>query len=221
MKRFVVCAIFLITTACITNAQKAIRVNGYGGYLFNDNVGSYYDQTNYYDGKINGGFQWGIGVEYEVVPAYGVELLYLRQDTKAPIDYYSSGDKHTEFDLAINYILVTGSRYLKPESKIVPYAGALFGAAIFNLKNPDNSNEQGDRTTFAWGLKGGILFKTESRLSIKIQATLLSALQAVGGDMYFSGGSGVTTYSSTFQFGFSGGLSLRLWSAKSKNAAGK
>jgi len=218
MKRFVVSLIILITSVCITNAQKSIKVNGYGGYLFNDKVGSYATQTNYYDGTINGGFQWGVGVEYEVVPAYGIELLYLRQDTKAPIDYYLSGDKHTDFDLAINYILFTGNRYLKPDSKIVPYAGALFGAAIFNLKNPDNNNEQGTRTTFAWGLKGGILFKTDSRLSIKLQAQLLSALQAVGGGMYFGGGSGVTTYASTFQFGFSGVLSIKLWSGKTNTA---
>ena len=221
MKRYVVCAIFLISTAGITHAQKTIRLNGYGGYVFNDNVGDYASQTNYYDGRINGGFQWGIGVEYEVVPAYGIELLYLRQDTKAPMDYYLSGDKHTDFDLAINYILFTGSRYLKPESKVVPYAGALFGAAIFNLKNPDNNTEQGTRTTFAWGLKGGVLFKTDSRVSIKLQATLLSALQSVGGGYYFGAGAGVTTYSSIFQFGFSGGLSVRLWSAKTKDAAVK
>ena len=95
------------------------------------------------------------------------------------------------------------------------------GRAIFNLKNPDNSTEQGTRTTFAWGLKGGVLFKTDSRVNIKLQATLLSALQAVGGDLYLSGGSGVTTYSSTFQFGLSAGLSIKIWSAKPKATTAK
>ncbi len=221
MKRFVVSVIFVISTVGITHAQKTIRLNGYGSYVFNDNVGAYFDQSNYYDGMIKGGFQWGVGVEYEVVPAYGVELLYIRQDTKAPMDYYSSGDKHTDFDLAINYIMFTGSRYLKPESRVVPYAGALFGAAIFNLENPDNNSERGTRTTFAWGLKGGVLFKTDSRLSIKLQATLLSAIQSVGGGYYFDAGAGVTTYSSIFQFGFTGGLACRIWSAKTKTNAPK
>ena len=98
----------------------------------------------------------------------------MRQDTKVPMDYYLSGEKHTEYDLATNYIMVGGNRYLNPDAKITPYAGALLGAAIFNLKNPDNGNE-GTRTFFAWGLKAGGILNTNSPVSIKIQATMLSA----------------------------------------------
>lgn len=32
--------------------SQGVRVNAYGGYVFDDNVDSYYDPSNYYEGKI-------------------------------------------------------------------------------------------------------------------------------------------------------------------------
>ena len=219
MRRIIVCMILVLFTGAISSAQ-GIRLSGYGGYVFDDKMDSYYDATHYYDGKIKGGFQWGVGVEYLLVPAYGIELLYLRQDTKLPMDYYSSGVKHTDFDLGVNYIMVGGNRYLNPDMKITPYAGALLGVAIFNLKNPDSGNE-GTHTFFAWGLKAGGIFNANSSMSIKIQAHLLSAVQSVGAGYYFGGGAVLTSYSTIYQFGFSGGLTFQLWSGTSKSTKRK
>ncbi len=55
--------------------------------MFDDKFDSYYDNSNFYDGKIIGGFQWGGGIEYMLRPEYGIEILYLRQDTHAPTTY--------------------------------------------------------------------------------------------------------------------------------------
>ena len=55
-------------------AQGGINLNLYGAYVFDDKFDTYYSSSNYYEGKIKGGFQWGVGVEYMVQPEYGVEL---------------------------------------------------------------------------------------------------------------------------------------------------
>jgi hypothetical protein len=43
-----------------------IRANLYGAYVFDDKIDSYYSSSNYYEGKIKGGLQWGGGIEYMV-----------------------------------------------------------------------------------------------------------------------------------------------------------
>src|SRR5688572_8858132 len=95
----------LIAVSVLATAQN-IRLNLYSAYLFDDNVDSYYDPSSYFEGTIEGGFQWGIGIEYMVHATKGIELKYLRQDTKAPMNYYDNGAKSKEFELAINYILL-------------------------------------------------------------------------------------------------------------------
>jgi len=206
---FMIMAVLL--TAATAMSQK-IKLNGYGAYVFDDGVDSYYDPNSYYDGKIQGGFQWGVGLEYMLQPSYGLELLYLRQDTKAPMDYYLAGVKHTDFDVAMNYIMVTGSRYFKPNAKINPYVGGMLGVALIDIDNPDNGNSS-NATKFAWGIKGGANFQPTGKIGLKLQATLLSAVQGAGGGFYFGTGgvgTGLTTYSTVLQFALGGGVVVNL-----------
>src|SRR5262245_50347528 len=108
------------------------RLNGYTGYVFDDNVSSFYSNTAYYDGTINGGFRWGVGVEYLLKHSYGLELAYYRQDTKAPTTYWDNGDRFRDFDLGINYIMLGGLRYRR-SGKFEPYGGMQLGVAIFDI----------------------------------------------------------------------------------------
>ena len=96
---------FVLLVAAFTASAQRTRINGYAGYVFNDKFDSYYDPGNYYSGQIDGGFQWGVGVEYVVQPRYSVELLYLNQQTKAPTTYLGGTIvtvKNTNFDLGMN-----------------------------------------------------------------------------------------------------------------------
>jgi hypothetical protein len=191
---------------------KSVRLQLYGTYAFDDKVDSYYSSTSYYNGKIKGGFEYGGGIEFMLNPAYGVELLYLRLDSKAPMEYYDGVVKNTTFDLASNYILLSGNRYLVINPKIEPYAGIQLGMAIFNLDNPDNGKE-GTATKFAWGVRAGVNIWASDKVGIKLQAGLLSAVQSVGGGLYFGtggGGAGVSGYSTFYQFNLGGGLVFRL-----------
>ncbi len=189
-----------------------LRVNGYTFYAFNDKVDSRYSSTEYFYGKIKGGFQWGGGLEYMMAPVQGVELSYLRLDTKAPLYYYNNGEQFTEFDVATNYIMLGGNRYFPLGGKIEPYAGAQLGMAIFNVMNPENGNKD-NATKFAWGLKAGLNIWASDRVGLKLQTGVLSAVQGVGGGFYFGtggSGAGINTYSTFFQFYIGGGLTFDL-----------
>lgn len=191
----------------------SIRLNGYATYAFDDNhVDSYYSNTSYFEGSIEGGFEYGGGLEIMLHQAYGLEFTYLRLDSKAPLEYYNNGVVYTDFDLASNYIMAGGNRYMKINPKVEPYAGMMLGAAIYNVTNPENGNS-GSSTKFAWGAKAGVNVWASEKVGIKLQASLLSAVQAVGGGVYFGtggAGAGVSGFSTYYQFVLGGGLVFNL-----------
>ena len=209
-KLFLLVMIFFIAS---TAFAQNVRLNGYALGVFDDKVDSYYDNSNYYNGTIKGGFAWGAGIEFMAHHDYGIELSYLRQDTKAPITYYSNGVKNTNFDLGVNYVMIGGTRYCqRRSSKAEGFGGAMLGGNFLSLKNPDNGKNT-SKTFFAWGIKGGVNIWASDKVGIKLQAQLLSAVQSVGGGFYFGTGgvgAGLSSYSSMYQFGLGGGLVFKM-----------
>jgi hypothetical protein len=213
------CALLLLATIQTASAQgKDIRLNGYGAYVFDDQIDTYYSGNYYYSGKISGGARWGAGIEFMLKEAYGLELSYLRQDTKVPIDYYvGQGNERREFDVAMNWIMLGGMRYLKKNPKVEPYGGGQLGVVIIDVSNPLEGGGSNSATKFAWGLRLGTVIWAAEKLGIRLQADLMSGVQAVGGGLYFGtggAGAGISTYSSLLQFGLGGGLALKLGGAK-------
>ena len=134
-------------------SAQEFRLNVFAGYVFDDHVESYYSNTSYYEGKIKGGFRWGGGLEYMMNPNYGLNLIYLNQNTTAPLTYYDNGVKTREFDLTTHWIMLGGARYMRKD-KFEPYGGLELGMVISNLENPLSGNSASN-TNFAWGLKVG------------------------------------------------------------------
>lgn len=206
--------------ACTLRGQE-VHLNGYGAYGFDDKVESYYSSTNYFNGLIKGGAQYGLGIEFKVHHEYGLEFLYLRQDTKAEVHYYdmsSALDRDAAIDLQLNWVLASAVRYLTENRSFEPYAGGMVGVAIINGTNPVNEVSQ-SATKFAWGVRCGANVWVSNHLGFKFQLQLLSATQAAGGGLYFGTGgtgAGVSTYSSMFQFGAGGGVAVRLGSTRPK-----
>jgi hypothetical protein len=200
-------------TVSIVYSQE-IRLNAYGHYVFDDKVESFYSNTNYFNGTIKGGLLWGGGLEF-AVPDYSFELLYLRQDTKAPVHYFdmpSVSEKNTDLDLDINWLMASANRLIPSSAEVEPYAGVMLGVAMMSGHNPEKQTSA-SATKFAWGLRLGSNFWIADRLGIKVQAQLLCAAQAAGGSLYFgTGGAGaaVTTYSTMAQFSLGGGLVFKL-----------
>ena len=218
MKRILIGIILL--GALGAKAQN-LRFNAYSSYAFDDKVESYYSNTSYFEGKIKGGLLWGGGLEYMVHPQYGIELSYLRLDTKAPMTYYSNqppaGVKNSEFDVSISYALLGGMRYQSPKPGIELYGGIQLGAGFIKATRPAGVNfgEASDNATkFAWGLRGGAnIFPNDGKVGLKLQIGLLSAVQGAGGGLYFGtggAGAGISTYSTFLQFTTGGGLVFKL-----------
>jgi opacity protein-like surface antigen len=211
--------LLLIFMVAISSALKAqeLRLNTYSGYVFNDRVDSYFSNSSYYDGVIQGGYRWGAGLEFQIPGKAAIELQYLRQDTNAPTTYQDGGIlggqiQRTDFDLDLNWVMLNATRYIPVNEVIEPFAGLGLGMGIFALDNPDNGNSR-NTTKFGINVRGGTNIWLAENVAFRVQASLYSAVQSVGGGFYFgSGGSGagLSTYSSMYQFSFDGGLVFRI-----------
>lgn len=220
MKKLLTIVIFL-TGGCLfaQNAKQSssqgheLRLNAYTTYAFDDNnVNSYYSETSYFEGEVKGGFQYGAGLEYMPTQGIGLELSYLRLASKAPMAYYDNGTQNTTFDLAQNFIFLGANRYFGMNPKANPFAGLQLGMDILNVENPKDGNSNG-ATRFAWGLRAGLNIQANEKIAVKIQGGLLSAVQSVGGSVYFGSGGyggGLTGFSSYYQFSIGGGLVFSL-----------
>ena len=201
----------------LTSQAQELRLNTYAGYVFQDKVDSYYSSSSYFEGTIEESLRWGLGIEYKIDANKAFELQYLRQDTNAPITYQDSGYlggalQNTNFDAAMNWIMLNGTNYIQVNETVEPFIGGGIGMVIYNIENPDNGNSDGG-TKFAWAIRGGSNFWVSENVAIRIQANLMSAVQSVGGGIYFGTGgtgAGLSTYSTMYQFGFDGGLVIRI-----------
>jgi opacity protein-like surface antigen len=201
----------------LTSQAQELRLNTYAGYVFQDKVDSYYSSSSYFEGTIEESLRWGLGIEYKIDANKAFELQYLRQDTNAPITYQDGGYlggalQNTNFDAAMNWIMLNGTNYIQVNEILEPFIGGGIGMGIYNIENPDNGNSDGG-TKFAWAIRGGSNFWVSENVAIRIQANLMSAVQSVGGGIYFGTGgtgAGLSTYSTMYQFGFDGGLVIRI-----------
>ena len=150
-------------------------------------------------------------------PAVGVEITYLRLDSKAPMHYWdpngiTPGEEFTNFDMAQNWVMLSVNKYVPVNPKIEPFGGFQLGMDILNVTNPDNG-DSGSVTKFAWGARLGLNIWATEKIGIKLQAGLLSAVQAIGGGVYFGtggAGAGVSGFSTYYQVNFGGGLVFKL-----------
>lgn len=193
-----------------SSSGPEVRLNLYTLYAFDDHVDSYWSTTEYFEGTMKGGFQWGGGLEMMMDSETGVELSYLRLDSEAPMSYYHNGVQYSTFDYATNYVMLGGNRYVDVNDKVEPYAGFQIGLNVIDFD--DQETNFSDRVTkFAWGIKLGLNIWASDKVALKLQTGMLSSVQSAGGGFYFGsggGGAGVSAYSSIYQFNIGGGLTI-------------
>ncbi len=195
------------------SAQEA-RLNFYSAYVFDDGFNDYTSANNYFNGKVKGGYQVGGSIEYLPTPMNGVELLYLYKGSDAPVNFNFSNltsAKNETFKVNLNYIMLSGNHYLLSSNKKVEgFGGLMAGVVINNVKTSSGSSSS--NTNFAWGAKLGSNIWASHKVGIKLQAQILAATRATGGDLYFSywGPVEVPDYTTLWQFGLGGGLTVRL-----------
>ena len=213
MMKKILFSLALVICFNLTSRAQELRLNTYAGYVFQDKVDSYYSSSSYYEGTIQESMRWGLGLEYKIDSKKEFELQYLRQDTNAPIVYQDGGYlggalQRTTFDVAMNWIMLNGTNHIRVNETVEPFIGAGIGMGIYSIDNPDNGKSQGG-TKFSWAIRGGSNFWVSENVAIRVQANLMSAVQSVGGGLYFGtggAGAGLSTYSTMYQFGFEGGL---------------
>lgn len=209
MKKVILSLLFIAGFTVIATAQK-VRLNAYGAYTFNDQINSYSSNTAYFNGTVEGGFQWGAGLEYMINRSTGVEFNYLHQDANAPFTYYNEGVKNQTFDMGINYYLFDFNHYFELSNhKIEPFLGAGLGWAGLSATSEGRS---GNRSAFAWNAKGGTNIWLGKKVALKLQAQLVSGSAATGGGYFWTywGPVYANTYTSLYQFGLGGGLVFKL-----------
>ena len=207
-------SMLLIPTIFVASAQET-RLNVYGSYVFPDGFSFYNSSTDYYSGKLNGGGQWGASVEYMPDPWAGVELLYLYKKSEAPSSFKFgtlTTEKSETFDVQQHYILCgLNGHKMAMSKKADGYFGVLLGMVITDVKSPSTSKSSSN-SNFAWGGKLGTDIWVSPKVGIKLQAQILSATRAYGGDLYYGywGPVAVPDYTTLWQFGLGAGLSYRL-----------
>jgi hypothetical protein len=193
------CAALIATND--TAVAQSLAVNVFGGYTFQDKINF---SSGY--GVIEDGGHWGGSIEYGVNEYMSAELLYQRMDTRAVL----YGPYRSEAGgLGINYIMVGAVKYTGLGGPVSPYGGLAGGIGVFDGKDFSTSNV----VRFAFGLKLGVLFNVSEKIGIRVQGQMLSPVQGAGGGFYFgTGGTGasISTYSTIYQFGFTGGLQYKI-----------
>ena len=196
-----------LAVACLSAPLSAqnVRLNFFSGYTYQDKFqvgGTYYGYT-YNEARIADGQHIGGSIEFDVRKNKAVELLYQQQKTEG---YFGGGlGELGPYDVTLHYIMLGGLGRLPFSDAVSGYGGINVGCG---WSTGDNNS-----TKFAWGGKLGLQFNLSDVVGIKAGAQLMSPVQGFGGGFYFGTGgasAGVSTYSSIYQFGWTGGLCLTL-----------
>ncbi len=190
------------------------RLNFYGAYTFDDGFDVVSDANTFYNGTVKGGVQWGAGLQYMFNKQSSAEILWLHRTTTVPANFKFGSNtqlRSETFDLKHDFIMLSGDGHFGGGGKAEGYAGIMAGVLISNLEAP-SLQKSSNNTNFAWGGRVGTNIWFSPKLGLKLQALILSASRATGGDYYWSwyGPIYLTEYSTLWQFSLGGGLTFKL-----------
>jgi hypothetical protein len=198
----------LLSMATLLFAQPSATLLTFGGYTFADRFDFNYSSGGIGTGKIQDGFQWGVGLEFEVAPDAAVELIY--QNMKADVVFQGVTQQQYTGQTGINYALIGGTRYAPLNDRVSGFGSLDIGAA---WTNPEESLDTESVTKFAWGGRLGVRIQTSDKISLRLHAQLLSPVQWAGGGFYFGtggAGAGVSAGSTIYQFNLGGSVNVKL-----------
>ena len=205
MKRistFIIVGFFVLLAGPLL-AQPAITLEAFGGWLWTGQAG--YNNSIRVDDKGNYGARFGVS------PSSDLLVEFEWNHTETTLRWFTTIGGDQVADATMNYYMLGINRQLS-EGPAVPYG--LFNLGVMNLKG----NTQAGGTTFnenffTAGLGGGIKYYFVDKLGIRLQARLLLPMQFAGlglGCGTGGCGGGVSTYTSTIQGDFTGGVILKL-----------
>ena len=183
-------------------AQPAITLEAFGGWLWTGSAG--YNSSIKVDDKGNYGLRAGVSPNTGMV----IEFEWNHSDTKMSWNNVIGVIDDSE-EIAMNYYLL-GFNMEKSEGPAIPYG--LFNIGVLNVKGQETNFSE---NWFTVGLGGGLKYYLSDKIGIRLQARLLLPMQFAGIGFGCGGGgcgSSVSTYTSTVQGDFTGGIILKLGS---------
>jgi len=192
MNKIILIALVILVSNCLLAQGTQIKL--YGAYVFDDGFDSHYSNNEFIEGKIEGGLQWGLGIEYPSNNSFGIEAMYLRQDFNS-LTTSSTGNLNLEpvnFNFAFTYLMPGGVLQLRKSNQPLEfYDGLMADFMSGNIGHQENRNNS-IIIKFTWVLKAGIVYCLSNNPGHKLQAQLISAVQSAGGLFYFDGYGGRT-----------------------------
>ncbi len=205
MRKYIILFAAAICIPFILNAQS-VEVTPFGGYVFGGTM-----QGDYGDVYIHDNAQYGGMISVAVSRVVDVDLIYNRSDTKADVNYFSINGytkPYQEVPLSINYMQIGFTKNFRVNPTVSPFVGMNMGACVFAPKE-----EYADAWFFSVGINAGAKIYFAKRIGLRLQAQGYIPVQGTAFSMFVGTGgasTGVSVYSTLFQFGFTGGLIFRL-----------
>jgi len=201
MKHLILLIIAALFVPIFLQAQT-VEINPFGGYVFASRMSGSGGYVRFADNAQYGGIV-SIGVSRVI----DVDLMYNRSGTKAQMNIINY--PYQEVPLSINYMNIGFTKNFRINPTVSPYIGLTMGACLMAPKD----SQYNDFWFFDIGLTGGAKIYFGKHFGLKLQAQAMVPIQAAGlSFMVGTGGAGggVSVYSTMVQFGFTGGLIIRL-----------
>jgi len=202
MKTLILSFVVLLGGVFAVHAQPTITLLTFESYTFSDQF-----STEYGEGRIGDGFQWGGGLEFGLKSDAAIEIIYQTMQTTAS---YRALASTPSGDVGINYLMLGGTKYM-PVNDVVSGFGSV--DAGVGWMNPSASLESDDVQKFSIGGRLGLRIQTSEKVSIRLHGQVLSPVQWAGGGVYFGtggAGTGVSTGSTIWQWNLGGSLNFRI-----------
>jgi len=203
MKKWMLTLSAALLTATGSFAQAYFELMPSAGYTFSNRIN---DGNTY--GKIDGNFNFGGSLMFNVNRRLGFEMLYNHLGTNSGEYYYDRQSPISKANLTTDNIMFGPVGTIDiPGSPVRPFFGGLMGATIFTPGATGYSND----TRFTVGAEFGANVYFNPWFGLRFKAQLLAPLDASGQGFYVGDGySGGTSSSGIVQFSLNAGLVIGL-----------
>lgn len=208
--------LIVISITAFTGLSQRLRLNAYGGYMFDDGFESSYAPNTFFVGTVKGGGQWGGAFEYMMKANYCFEAQYLHQTTEVPYSYKLGENSQTKSEtptLTIDAFMFGSDGHLPGMSGMVEgYAGLFLGTAHFHASN-FSSGKSWSADKFSMSARLGCNVWVYDKVGLRFQAQFLTVIRGTGTDLYtgtVANNYGLNSYSGIYQFGLGSGITMRL-----------
>lgn len=167
-----------------------------------------------YDGEINveDGFTYGVTLSKAIRPGTWVEFNWNGMHTMARYRDYFEFTNDENFDMNIDYFLISSTQYWRSGSdNILPFGTIGVGASVHTIENSVNFYD-GSEWFFSMQFGLGAKIHLNKRIGIRLQGRMLMPVTWGGVNLWCGTGgcgTGVYTTSSILQGDLSGGLIFR------------